>query len=258
MLEKDISSDKAVIAACSNGQAASAACAGERLKVIAAKGGYETGNYNNQVSDMYPDAYGQIVNLLNITSVDAQNQQQVKDAMVSYAMTQFGVDKATAESYVETYDGMKTVAASMTPLLGAAAVSKIDSIVANYSKANQLSTGTVFDSIKATQPVHPGSVIPQSFEMSLPNGQKIWVHGNATEHMAEYAASKAVTHTPEAVRLASQVELSSFQAAVNTATKTNMPYGERITVDSWQLEIKPPCVDGELPTIIHARYLGSH
>ncbi|ELP5045046.1 hypothetical protein ACK6SQ_16500 [Enterobacter ludwigii] len=25
-----------------------------------------------------------------------------------------------------------------------------------------------------------------------------------------------------------------------------------------QLEIKPPRVDGELPTIIHARYLGSH
>ncbi|WP_233499028.1 hemagglutinin repeat-containing protein, partial [Pantoea graminicola] len=78
LLEKDISSDKAVIAACSNGQAASAACAGERLKVIAVKGGYETGNYNNQASDMYPDAYGQIVNLLNITSVDAQNQQQLK------------------------------------------------------------------------------------------------------------------------------------------------------------------------------------
>lgn len=125
LLEKDISSDKAVIAACSNGQAASVACAGERLRVIAAKGGYETGNYNNQVSDMYPDAYGQIVNLLNITSVDAQNQQQVKDAMVNYAMTQFGVDKATAESYVETYDGMKTVAASMTPVLGAAAANKI-------------------------------------------------------------------------------------------------------------------------------------
>lgn len=164
--------------------------------------------------------------------------------MVNYTMVHFGVDKATA--------------ASMTPLLGAAAVSKIDSIVANYSKANQLPTGTVFDSIKATQPVHPGSVIPQSFEMSLPNEQKIWGHGNATEHMAEYAASKAVTHTPEAVRLASHEELRSFQAAVNTATKTNMAYGERITVDGWQLEIKPSRVDGELPTIIHARYLGSH
>jgi len=93
--------------------------------------------------------------------------------------------------------------------------------------------------------------------MLLPNGQKIWVHGNATEHMAEYAASKAVTHTPETVRLASQEELRSFQAAVNTATKNRMPYGERITVDGWQLEIKPPRAAGELPTIIHARYTGS-
>ncbi len=114
------------------------------------------------------------------------------------------------------------------------------------------------DSIKATQPAYTGSVIPKSFEMTLPNGQKVWVHGNATEHMAEYAASKAITHTPEAVRLASQEELRSFQAAVNTATKNNIPYGERITVDGWQLEIKPPRNTGELPTVIHARYVGTH
>ena len=41
-----------------------------------------TGNYNSKASQQYTDAYGQIVNLLNITSVDAQNQQQMKDAMV--------------------------------------------------------------------------------------------------------------------------------------------------------------------------------
>jgi len=92
LMEKDITSDKEVIDACSNGNAGSAACAGARLKVIAAKDEYETGQYNNKVSQMYPDAYGQIVNLLNITSVDAQNQQQVKDAMVNYAMVQLGVD----------------------------------------------------------------------------------------------------------------------------------------------------------------------
>nr|WP_276854951.1 hemagglutinin repeat-containing protein [Enterobacter oligotrophicus] len=145
LLEKDISSDKAVIAACSNGQAASAACAGERLKVIAAKGGYETGNYNNQASDMYPDAYGQIVNLLNITSVDAQNQQQVKDAMVNYAMVQFGVDKATAESYVETYDGMKIVAASMTPIIGAAASSKIEALAGKQRLSNSFEVSSLPD-----------------------------------------------------------------------------------------------------------------
>ncbi|CAI1845497.1 Filamentous hemagglutinin [Serratia quinivorans] len=129
---------------------------------------------------------------------------------------------------------------------------KAESIAADVGKA-----GTVFDSIKGTQPVYPGSVIPKSFEMTLPNGQKVWVHGNATEHMAEYAASKAVTNTPEAVRLSSQTELRSFQAALDTATKNGMPYG-RITVDGWQLEIKPPRAAGELPTVIHARYLGAN
>ncbi|WP_230202199.1 VENN motif pre-toxin domain-containing protein, partial [Serratia marcescens] len=91
-----------------------------------------------------------------------------------------------------------------------ATAAKAEAVAANAVKNSQLPTGTVFDSIKGTQPVYPGSVIPKSFEMSLPNGQKIWVHGNATEHMAEYAASKAVTQTPEAVRLASQEELRSF------------------------------------------------
>ncbi|MEN3755075.1 VENN motif pre-toxin domain-containing protein [Mangrovibacter sp. SLW1] len=129
LLEKDISSDEAVIAACSNGKAASAACAGERLKVFAAKGGYETGNYNNQVSDMYPDAYGQIVNLLNITSVDAQNQQQVKDAMINYFMVTKGVDRQTAESYTETKQGLDIIAASVTPILGSAAAKQLSKIV---------------------------------------------------------------------------------------------------------------------------------
>ncbi|KEA52619.1 hypothetical protein DT73_10975 [Mangrovibacter sp. MFB070] len=129
LLEKDISSDEAVIAACSNGKAASAACAGERLKVFVAKGGYETGNYNNQFSDMYPDAYGQIVNLLNITSVDAQNQQQVKDAMINYFMVTKGVDRQTAESYTETKQGLEIIAASVTPILGSAAAKQLSKIV---------------------------------------------------------------------------------------------------------------------------------
>lgn len=148
LLEKDISSDKAVIAACGNGQAASAACAGERLKVIEAKEGYESfGNYNSKASQMYPDAYGQIVNLLNITSVDAQNQQQqqVKDAMVNYAMAQFGVDKATAEQYVSTYDGMKIVAASMTPVIGSAAASKIEALAGKQRLSNSFEVSSLPD-----------------------------------------------------------------------------------------------------------------
>ncbi|WP_237897932.1 contact-dependent inhibition effector tRNA nuclease [Escherichia coli] len=128
LLEKDIASDKEVIVACGNGNAGSSACASARLKVIASKEGYEDGPYNSKYSQQYADAYGQIVNLLDITSVDAQNQQQVKDAMVNYAMTQLGVDKATAEAYIETYDGMKIVAASMAPVIGSAAANKISAL----------------------------------------------------------------------------------------------------------------------------------
>lgn len=126
--ELDISRDKKVIEACSNGGAGSAACASARLEVVVAKGEYETGPYNSKISQQYADAYGQIVNLLNITSVDAQNQQQVKDAMVNYTMVQLGVDKATAEAYIETYDGMKIVAASVTPILGTTAANKLSSL----------------------------------------------------------------------------------------------------------------------------------
>lgn len=144
--EKHIASDKKVIEACGNGNAGSAACAGARLEVIAAKGEYETGQYNNKVSEMYADSYGQIVNLLNITSVDAQNQQQVKDAMVNYAMAQLGVDKATAEAYVSTYDGMKIIAASVTPVLGSAAANKLSSLTNKVVSADASQTSQTIKS----------------------------------------------------------------------------------------------------------------
>ncbi len=70
--------------------------------MIAAKGEYETGPYNSKISQQYADAYGQIMSLLNITSVDAQNQQQVKDAMINYFMVTSHVDYQTVKGYTET------------------------------------------------------------------------------------------------------------------------------------------------------------
>ncbi|MEP8549947.1 hemagglutinin repeat-containing protein [Enterobacter mori] len=127
--EKDIASDKEVVDACGNGNAGSSACAGARLKVIASKEGYEDGPYNSKYSQQYADAYGQIVNLLDITSVDAQNQQQVKDAMINYFMVTKGVDHQTAESYTETKQGLEIIAASVTPILGSAAAKQLSKIV---------------------------------------------------------------------------------------------------------------------------------
>ena len=127
--EKNIASDKKVIDACGNGAAGSAACASARLEVIAAKGKYETGPYNSKVSQQYADAYGQIVNLLNITNVDAQNQQQVKDALTQYAMDILGVDRQTAQGYAETKQGMDIIVASVTPVLGSAAAKQLSKVV---------------------------------------------------------------------------------------------------------------------------------
>ena len=128
--EKDIASDKEVIDACSNGNAGSSACAGARLKAIEAKERYEgLGNYNSKASQQYSDAYGQIVNLLNITSVDAQNQQQIQDAMINFFMTTKGVDYATAKDYTELKQGADIIIASVTPILGAAAAKQLGKIV---------------------------------------------------------------------------------------------------------------------------------
>ncbi len=127
--EKDIASDKEVIDACANGNAGSSACAGARLKVFASKEGYEDGPYNSKYNQQYADAYGQIVNLLDITSVDAQNQQQVKDAMINYFMVTKGVDRQTAESYTETKQGLEIIAASVTPILGSVAAKQLSKIV---------------------------------------------------------------------------------------------------------------------------------
>lgn len=88
-------------------------------------------------------------------------------------------------------------------------VGKAESIAADIGK-----TGTVFDSIKGTQPVYPGSVIPKSFEMTLPNGQKVWVHGNATEHMAEYAASKALTNNARSSQTCQSDRTQNFSSCV--------------------------------------------
>lgn len=118
---------------------------------------------------------------------------------------------------------------------------------------NNGTTGTVWDSVKATQPNYPGSVIPKSFEMTLPNGQKVWIHGNATEHIAEYAQFKAKDYTPEAVRLSSQQQLNSLQGALNSATKNGVEYNKLITIGGWELKLAPPRQLGELPAVIHAR-----
>ncbi|MEF2253195.1 filamentous hemagglutinin N-terminal domain-containing protein [Ralstonia solanacearum] len=124
--------------------------------------------------------------------------------------------------------------------------------VTNTAATSSKAIGTVWDSITATQPTYPGSVIPQSFTMTLPNGQSVWVHGNATEHLAEYAQMVANNNPPEVVRLTTQQQLASLQGAVNTATQQGVPYNQLINVGGWELKFAPPRQSGQLPALIHA------
>ncbi|MCP3994449.1 MAG: hypothetical protein GY722_05205 [bacterium] len=113
-------------------------------------------------------------------------------------------------------------------------------------------TGTVWDDIYPTQPSYPGSEIPRSFELQAGN-QRVWVHGNATEHIAEFAAVRARSYTPEYVRLVSQQQLRSLQSAVRRATEEGVPFGKTIQIEGWELRFARPRGEGELPALIHAQ-----
>jgi filamentous hemagglutinin len=255
--ETDKARDQAIKDVCQSGSKASAGCRAMVAPAETALKKYgENVSYSLLYKDLYPQDAKNLENVLEGLDAGGVGRDQAITAIAKAS----GVSWDTAAKRYDTAMQLQTVTATLAGFYGVKNTgqtqSKTPSVANDAAKNSQLATGTVFDTIKATQPVYPGSVIPKSFEMSLQNGQKVWVHGNATEHMAEYAASKAVTYAPEAVRLASQEGLRSFQSAVNTATKSNIPYGERITIDGWQLEFKPPRTVGELPTIIHARYIG--
>ncbi|NKI97763.1 hypothetical protein FHT26_005734 [Rhizobacter sp. SG703] len=72
-------------------------------------------------------------------------------------------------------------------------------------------TGTVRDSIKVAQGVWSGTSIPRSFELTAGNS-RVWVHGNAMEHLAERAKSMANRGVSmDLVRVGTQQQLRSLQ-----------------------------------------------
>jgi hypothetical protein len=117
-------------------------------------------------------------------------------------------------------------------------------------------TGTVWDNITATQPNYPGSQLPQSFELKA-GDTEVWVHGNATKHIAEYLSSMASGGATQAqVDLATQAQLSSLQSAVAEAGSNGLPLDRLVNVGGWELKFSAPRTAGQLPALIHALYAG--
>ena len=121
-------------------------------------------------------------------------------------------------------------------------------------------TATVWDNIKATQDVYPNTNIPKSFEVDV-NGQKMWVHGNATEHIYEdvykgMASGNGTAFTNP--NLYTQELMNDFYGSLEQATKSGITYGEKINSGNWEFIFAKPRQDGQLPVIKHSMFNGWH
>jgi hypothetical protein len=113
-------------------------------------------------------------------------------------------------------------------------------------------TGTVWDSIKMTDPMLPGTRIPKSFVLTTKGNQQFWVAPNATKHMAEYVIdAQKITH---GMPINNQSLLSSFKAAVDQAVEQGIVYTKEYRIDCWEIVFSESRGEGLLPAIKHALY----
>ncbi|WP_214087827.1 hypothetical protein [Photorhabdus noenieputensis] len=122
-------------------------------------------------------------------------------------------------------------------------------ILLNEIKRDISKSGTVWDSIKATQPAIPGTSIPKSFEMTV-NGKVVWVNPNATKHMEEYLTRNGLSHSTTE---GSQAMLSSLQHAIKNASSQGLKFNEKMQVGRWELIFSQRSTD-PYPVLKHALY----
>ncbi len=171
--------------------------------------------------------------------------KQVFSGVPEQSLTQAAAEKA-AQALGADANTAATIGVGVDVAVGLGA--------AGLSSAASLGSrsATVWSSIKATQPVYAGTVIPRSFELTTSAG-KVWVHGNATEHMAEYATAMLGRGVnPQLVQVGSQVQLNSLKAAVDAASRGGMEYGKVIRTGGWELIFAAPREAGQLPALKHA------
>ena len=173
----------------------------------------------------------------------------------AYTLTEMGVsfvfDVITGMAIAKMPTRLKTPAQAFRAT-STAGVAKESGAAA--SEAN----GTVWNFIKETQPSREGSIIPKSFEIQA-GGNRYWVAPNATEHMYEYSTKHlSVTATELSIspsqRMVEQTLLSSFQRAVEEASRIGYTLDDAIRVGNWELAFSKPRKEGLLTAIIHAVY----
>ncbi|MGB8688091.1 MAG: hypothetical protein WCD53_12245, partial [Microcoleus sp.] len=112
--------------------------------------------------------------------------------------------------------------------------------------------GTVWNAIRATQPVYERTVIPRSFELTA-GSETFWVAPNATEHFTEqllgYIRSRG---SEQGAELFTQFVLEDFRQAVVQAVQQGITYGQPMRIGRWELIFGAPRQAGQLPVIYHA------
>ena len=121
-------------------------------------------------------------------------------------------------------------------------------------KGTNGSTAEVWNNISATQPNYAGTELPRSFVMKTPENS-FWVHGNATEHMADYLIKQSNSgRSLGSTKLDAQLMLSDMRSSITRVTKDGIIYNTPLKDGNWEFVIKPSRNKSEYDLIIHAMY----
>ena len=126
-------------------------------------------------------------------------------------------------------------------------------------KINSESKPTIWNFIKETQASREGTIIPKLFELQA-GDYKYWVAPNATKHMHEYStrhlyATPVDSSISPTQSMTEQALLSSFQGAVEEASKIGYTFEVPIKVGNWELIFSQAREEGLLTVIKHAVYM---
>ncbi|WP_159888322.1 RHS repeat domain-containing protein [Paenibacillus puerhi] len=141
----------------------------------------------------------------------------------------------------------------------AAASSAANKVKGWFTKADEViegtgKTGTVWDSIKATQPAYEGTSLPKSFNIKV-GDQDFWVNPNGTKHMNEYLTSEGKNIGTMTSSVSSQGMLTEFQSEFNQAIKNNgVVLDKMIRGGDWEFMLSAPRETGMNVVVKHARY----
>jgi hypothetical protein len=111
-------------------------------------------------------------------------------------------------------------------------------------------TGTVWDDVVETGVRHSGTEVPTSFRLALDDGTEVWMHPNATKHMAERVLNGGAVGP-----VTTQSQIRSLQSALSDVNRQGVSLGQMYNVNGWEFQFSIRATD-DLVVVNHALYTG--